>query len=69
MTEAPTPTLTHAPASPSTLDRLDALLAALNRAREAISAVVVGQEQVVEQVLVALLAGGHVLLEGAPGMG
>src|SRR3712207_3619375 len=29
--------------------------------------VVVGQERVVEQVLVALLAEGHALLEGVPG--
>lgn len=31
--------------------------------------VFVGQEQVVEQILCALLAGGHVLLEGVPGLG
>ncbi len=30
---------------------------------------VVGQEKVVEQTMVALLAGGHVLIEGAPGLG
>jgi MoxR-like ATPase len=31
--------------------------------------VIVGQHQVVREVLVALLAGGHVLLEGVPGLG
>jgi len=31
--------------------------------------VVVGQEQVVHEILVCLLAGGHALLEGAPGLG
>jgi MoxR-like ATPase len=36
-------------------------------ARE-VAKVVVGQEHVVEQLLVALLVGGHVLLEGAPGV-
>ncbi|THF88627.1 MoxR family ATPase [Deinococcus sp. KSM4-11] len=66
MTDLPT-ALDPAPAD--RLGRLDALLAALHRAREATAAVVVGQERVVEQVLVALLSGGHVLLEGAPGMG
>jgi MoxR-like ATPase len=30
--------------------------------------VIVGQDAMVERVLVALLAGGHVLLEGAPGL-
>ncbi|MBM4358047.1 MAG: AAA family ATPase [Deltaproteobacteria bacterium] len=39
------------------------------RLREAIGAVIVGQGEVVEQTLWALLAGGHVLLEGAPGLG
>ncbi len=37
--------------------------------RAAIATVIVGQEAVVEQVLWALVAGGHVLLEGAPGLG
>ena len=31
--------------------------------------VIVGMEQVVENTLIALLAGGHVLLEGVPGLG
>jgi len=30
---------------------------------------VIGQSRVVEQILVALLAGGHVLIEGVPGLG
>lgn len=29
--------------------------------------VIVGQEDVIEQILVAILAGGHALLEGVPG--
>ncbi len=37
--------------------------------RSAVSRVFVGQEEVVHQVLAALLAGGHVLLEGKPGLG
>jgi MoxR-like ATPase len=39
------------------------------RMREQISRVILGQEIVIEQVLAALLAGGHVLLEGKPGLG
>ena len=31
--------------------------------------VIVGQEEVVEQLLIGLLAGGHCLLEGVPGLG
>src|ERR1035438_2188059 len=37
--------------------------------RAEISKAMVGQEQVIEQVLCALLAGGHVLVEGVPGLG
>ncbi|MCS7240561.1 MAG: MoxR family ATPase [Candidatus Bipolaricaulota bacterium] len=42
---------------------------ALARLRGAISSVVVGQEEVIEVVLWALLGRGHVLLEGVPGLG
>jgi len=37
--------------------------------RAEIAKAMVGQDQVVEQVLCALLAGGHVLVEGVPGLG
>jgi MoxR-like ATPase len=37
--------------------------------RRAIGSVIVGQSEVVEQVLWTLVAGGHVLLEGNPGLG
>jgi MoxR-like ATPase len=36
--------------------------------RQEIRKVVVGQEAVVENTLIALLAGGHVILEGVPGL-
>jgi MoxR-like ATPase len=42
---------------------------AATRLRQAIGAVIVGQGQVVDQALWGLFAGGHVLLEGAPGLG
>jgi MoxR-like ATPase len=35
----------------------------------AVATVLVGQQQVVREVLVALLSNGHVLLEGVPGLG
>src|SRR4051812_25641439 len=37
--------------------------------KEQIARVVVGQEMIVEGVLMCLCAGGHVLLEGVPGLG
>lgn len=38
------------------------------RIRQELTKVVLGQEEVVQQVLVALFAGGHVMLEGVPGV-
>lgn len=43
--------------------------AALQKIKENIAAVLVGQEQVTDLMLTALLAGGHVLVEDVPGMG
>jgi MoxR-like ATPase len=43
--------------------------AQLNRVREEIGKIIVGQQEVVDSVLICLLAGGHVLLEGVPGLG
>jgi len=36
---------------------------------QAVAHVIVGQNRVVEEVLICLFAGGHALLEGAPGLG
>jgi MoxR-like ATPase len=44
-------------------------LEALARVRAALQRAIVGQAEVVEQILIGLLAGGHCLLEGAPGLG
>ncbi len=41
----------------------------VQRMRTEIARVVIGQEAEVEQVLLAFLAGGHVLIEGVPGLG
>jgi MoxR-like ATPase len=41
----------------------------LQSVRDEIGKVIVGHEDVVEGVLTALIAGGHVLLEGVPGLG
>jgi MoxR-like ATPase len=39
------------------------------RLREEVGKVIVGQDAVVESVLIAILSGGHALLEGVPGLG
>jgi MoxR-like ATPase len=52
----------------STETAVHALLAKLPPLRQEIAKVIVGQEAVLDEVLVALLAGGHALLEGVPGL-
>ncbi len=52
---------TEATASPA--------VAKLNRVRDEIGKIIVGQQNVVDGVLICLLSGGHVLLEGVPGLG
>ena len=48
---------------------LVALSASLNSLKALVNKHLIGQPKVVEQVLVAMLAGGHVLIEGVPGLG
>ena len=46
----------------------EATLETVGRARDAIHSVIFGQEQVVDLTLITLLAGGHGLLVGVPGL-
>jgi MoxR-like ATPase len=41
----------------------------LQRLRDEIAKMIVGQEEIVEGVVMSVLGGGHVLLEGVPGLG
>ena len=61
--------MTQAPAGESFEARLALARETSARLKEAIGLVIVGQNDVVDQTLWGLLAGGHVLLEGAPGLG
>ncbi len=49
--------------------RMDQAVERLNGVRREIAKIIVGQDDVVEGVLICLLASGHVLLEGVPGLG
>jgi MoxR-like ATPase len=48
---------------------IEALGGKLQKARRSIGQVIFGQEEVVDQALITLLSGGHVLLVGLPGLG
>uniref|UniRef100_A0A7C5VXH4 MoxR family ATPase n=1 Tax=Thermomicrobium roseum TaxID=500 RepID=A0A7C5VXH4_THERO len=50
-------------------DRVDALQELLLRIRNAVERVIVGKRDVIELLLVAVLSGGHVLVEDVPGIG
>jgi len=52
-----------------TEEEVSAQVARLGDLRDAIGRAIVGQDEVVEQLLIGLLAGGHCLLEGVPGLG
>jgi MoxR-like ATPase len=45
----------------------DALANLYQAARQEIAKVIVGQDQVIDELLVTLFAGGHILIEGIPG--
>src|ERR1700723_938493 len=51
------------------LSEVEALGARIGRVRAAIGRVIFGQDEVVDQPLITLLSGGHVLLVGVPGLG
>ncbi len=54
--------------SPDDLAAAERLREAGARIREELRKVIVGQDSVVEQLLIALFAGGHCILEGVPGL-
>ena len=53
----------------TTEERIQTFRQAYGALREEIGKVIVGHEAIVEGTLIALFAGGHVLLEGVPGLG
>lgn len=61
-----------APLSPATIPDVreaDIICERLQHARQETSRIIFGQEKVISQTLTAILAGGHALLVGAPGLG
>lgn len=54
--------------SDSDLASAERLREACTAARDQVARAVVGQQEVVDQLLIAMLAGGHCLLEGVPGL-
>ncbi|MCZ8369658.1 MAG: MoxR family ATPase [Porphyrobacter sp.] len=55
--------------APANAAAIESRVGKLDDLRRAIAMAIVGQGDVVEQLLIGLLAGGHCLLEGVPGLG
>ena len=65
------PAMTDAAAPPSTADldaAIDRLGTAFGSLKSQMGRVIVGQEEVVDQLLIALFSRGHCMLEGVPGL-
>lgn len=56
-------TTTASPIEPEEFQRVAAMV------REQVRSVIVGQDEAIEGTLICLIAGGHALLEGVPGLG
>lgn len=52
----------------SEVELLDSLIAKCNELKKEIAKVVVGQETIINQVLIAMFSSGHCLLVGVPGL-
>src|SRR5688500_9903768 len=63
------PTMTSDPQPLPAPDRIADGQAKIARLVEGLRSVILGKEQTIDEVLAALLARGHVLLEGLPGLG
>ena len=50
------------------VEAVDALVEKYQVLKKEISKVIVGQDDVVEQVLISIFSGGHCLLVGVPGL-
>jgi len=47
---------------------VQSIITDLNKLKQEIKKVIVGQEEIIDQLLITFLAGGHALLEGVPGL-
>ncbi len=60
--------MTETTQTPQDTQRLEALQAGRARIVDALRQRIIGQDEVIEQVLMALFAGGHCLITGVPGL-
>jgi MoxR-like ATPase len=54
--------------NPTDVQLIEQLAAAVDRIKEQLAQVIVGQDEVVDQLLISLFSRGHCILEGVPGL-
>jgi MoxR-like ATPase len=59
----------HLPAVEPSEASIEEFVRVARRLEEELCSVIIGQERVIRELLLALFSGGHVLLEGVPGLG
>lgn len=69
MSKSPTDTLEKSMDAEDLAAELDRLAGRMRDVRNHIGEIIYGQDEVIEQALIALLSGGHCLLVGVPGLG
>ncbi|MFT8550479.1 MAG: MoxR family ATPase [Acetobacter okinawensis] len=69
MTTSDAPFPAQQPSSPPEVREADRICERLAAVQQEISTLIFGQEQIIRQTLTTVLAGGHALLVGAPGLG
>lgn len=69
MTTSDAPLPAQQPSSPPEVREADRICERLAAVQQEISTVIFGQDQIIRQTLTTVLAGGHALLVGAPGLG
>lgn len=69
MTTSDAPFPAQQPSSPPEVREADRICERLAAVQQEISTVIFGQDQTIRQTLTTVLAGGHALLVGAPGLG
>ena len=67
--QPPRPESPPAPPAPQAPDPIAQACALLGRVRDELSKLFIGQHELVEQVLTAIVADGHILVESVPGLG
>src|SRR3954469_3939788 len=55
-------------AQPNPYDELDKLRDSVARIKEEVRKIIVGQDQMIDLLITAILSNGHVLIEGVPGV-